>query len=288
MSSQAPLPNFLVIGAQRCATSWLYFCLKEHPDVYLPYIKEVSYFSDYHDKGPEWYRRYFAQWSGQKAVGEVTPSYIYREGVAERIARDLPDVKLIVTFRNPIERAFSQYQKHVRKSLALDFETALERDPEYVERGYYYRQLLRYEKLFPKNRILVLIYEDIKKDPSVHLGRILTFLGVDPSRVPPSAEKIIPSEALGSGLYKYSSPVTTFLRHKLGLGAAIDVVKKSPLMPAVDKLFYHFGPAPKSADAKKAAKPSMRPETRAKLAALFDEENRELAAHLGRDLSFWK
>lgn len=287
--SAVPLPNFLVIGAQRCATSWLYFCLKEHPDVYVPYIKEVSYFSDYYENGPEWYRRYFVPWNGQKAVGEVTPSYFYREGVAERIARDLPDVKLVVTLRNPVERAYSQYQKHVRRGiLAYDFETALENDPEYVERGLYHRQLLRYEKLFPKDRLLVLLYEDIKRDPAAHMGRILEFIGVDASRVPPSAGKVIPSEALGGGLYNYSGPVTAFLRRKLGLGGTIDAVKKSPLMPAVDRLFYRFAATPKSAAAKDPGKPSMRPETRAKLAALFVEENRKLAAHLGRDLSFWK
>jgi len=287
--SAAPLPNFLVIGAQRSATSWLYFCLKEHPDVYVPYIKEVRYFSDYYANGPEWYARYFSQWSGQMAVGEVTPNYLYREGTAERIAKDLPGAKLIVTLRDPVERAYSQYKKHVRAGLTLSFEESLEKDPEYTERGLYLGQLLRYEHLFPKKNILILFYEDIQKDPKHHMKRILEFIGVDASNVPPSTIKIIPSEELASGLYKHTSRVSGFLRNRLGMAPLVDAVKRSKLMPAIDRMLYRFGPKAKGKNGTTAREASsMRPETREKLKRTFEPENRRLAEHLGRDLGFWK
>ena len=86
MTEKRKMPNFLVIGAQRCATSWLYFCLKEHPDIHLPHIKEIDYFSHYYDRGPEWYADSFRAWRGQPAVGEVSPNYLFDEKAAGRIA----------------------------------------------------------------------------------------------------------------------------------------------------------------------------------------------------------
>ncbi len=283
------MSDFLVLGAQRCATSWLYFCLKEHPEVFMPYIKEIGYFTTHHDKGVDWYRRYYKQRAGQKAAGDVTPNYIFHEKAAERIAAELPDAKLIVTFRNPSERAFSQYLKHVRAGAVKgDFEAALKENDQYVKRGFYFSQLERYLKLFPKERLLVLLYEDIQADPRTHLKRIFSFIGVDENFVPSSAARVVPSEDLATGMMAPMSGATGFLR-KSGMGWAVDVMKKSPLLPLADKIRQRFGAAPKKAERSRAVeKTAMSPETRARLNALFAEENEKLGKYLGRDLSFWR
>lgn len=287
--TMAGLPDFLVLGAQRCATSWLYFCLKDHPEIFMPYIKEVGYFSSQHDKGVDWYKRYYKLRAGEKAAGDVTPNYIFHEKAAERIAAELPDAKLVVTFRNPAERAFSQYLKHVRAgAVKTDFETALKENPQYAARGRYWPQLERYLALFPKERILVLIYEDIRADPHRHLKSIFSFIGVDPGFVPASAARVVPSEDLGTGMLRSVSGPAAFLR-KSGMGWAVDALKKSPLLPLADRMRQRFGAMPKKVERGRAVeKASMAPETRARLNAFFAEDNAKLAEFLGRDLDFWK
>ncbi len=290
-STQAPRPDFLVIGAQRCATSWLYFCLKEHPEVYVPFIKELSYFSHYYDKGWDWYLRYFELADGKKAIGEVTPAYIYRENAPERIAKDLPEVKLVAIFRNPIDRAFSQYQKHVRAGIMkADFEMALTMDKEYIERGLYCMQLKRYLKYFQREKILVMIYEDIAVNPQAYLRKVYEFIGADPGFTAKSSTQVIPADDLNTGLYNSVFKVSQFARKNLRLGPIIDTVKRTSVRRAVDKILNEYGPAPtgKKTPASKELKIQMKPETRQGLARLFEEENKKLAELLGRDLSHWK
>lgn len=283
------LPNFLMIGAQRCATTWLYFCLRQHPDVYLPFIKEIDFFSRYYDKGFDWYSRYFRLWRGQRAVGEITPSYLYMEGAAERIKRDLGEVRLIVCLRNPVDRAFSQYRKHLRAgAVHVDFEAALERNPEYVERGFYAKQLDRFLRIFPGDRILVMIYEDVKKDPLSHLERVFDFLEIDSSFVPACAQDLVPSEALGGGIYGPFSKISRFARHRMRLGAFMDFLKKGKLSIPLDRLFDRFGPTRRvPGDGKERPEVVLQPRTREYLASVFKNENQRLSDLLNRDFSFW-
>src|SRR5690606_34294189 len=112
------LPNFLVIGAQRAGTTLLHRILEAHPEVYVPYRrKEVHFFDLYFDRTTQWYENFFPPSepaAKYKAIGEVTPDYMFDQAAPFRIKKILPDCRFIVSLRNPVERAYSAYLYSVR------------------------------------------------------------------------------------------------------------------------------------------------------------------------------
>ena len=132
--SEHMLPNFIVIGSQKAGTTSLYEVFRGHPQIFMPEKKELNFFFQESEfaRGQSYYEEYFAATSaGAIAVGEASPGYICHPDVPARIHAMVPDARLIVTLRNPIERAYSQYWDN-RRRLAepLTFEevmaTALE------------------------------------------------------------------------------------------------------------------------------------------------------------------
>lgn len=196
------LPNYLVIGAPRCGTSWLARNLRTHPQVFLPELKEVHFFDRNYEKGISWYEKFFAE-STEVAVGEATPGYLYGGKYPELIHQVLPHVKLIVSLRDPTERAYSHYwyratDNKVKREI-VPFEHQLTTNPQLIEEGLYGVNLQRYYNLFPKNNILVLRYEDIQLNPGGYMSSIFRFLDVDDSFAPPYLTKVVNSSATRSG-----------------------------------------------------------------------------------------
>ncbi len=132
------LPTFLGIGTQRGATTWLANCLREHPDVFVPELKEASFFDIHYRYGWHFYEGFFGGAQNVKAVGEITPDYLYCLKCPERIARHLPDVKLFAILRNPIERAYSAYIFFEKFRDAGSFENALHMHIHLMQKGLYY------------------------------------------------------------------------------------------------------------------------------------------------------
>jgi hypothetical protein len=178
--------NFIGIGAQKSGTSWVYACLYEHPEVCAP-IKEIHFFSrPRFSEGRGWYEHHFASCAPGKKQGEFSTSYLYSKDAPERIHAFYPSAKIIAILRNPIDRAYSQYRNSIKAGEipeTISFERFLKDEPSAIEQGRYYEQLSRYDALFPSEQMLVLIYEDMRKDPVSFMRRIYTFLGIDSSFV---------------------------------------------------------------------------------------------------------
>lgn len=204
------LPTFIIIGAQKAGTTSLYSYLREHPDVLPCAYKEVWYFDLNYHKGTKWYRRQFVDPSSlpdadsrQYAVGEATPYYLFHPWAPQRIWRTVPDVKLIVLLRDPIARAYSQFQHNVRKHReSLSFLEAIERerqvfaseqerfcsDPSYagefhrhyayLNRSCYADQLEEYLRYFDRRQLLILKSEELFADPGPAYAQTLEFLGL--------------------------------------------------------------------------------------------------------------
>jgi hypothetical protein len=180
------LPNFLIVGVQKGGTASLRSYLAQHPDVFVA-PRELRFFSDDENfrRGLGWYESQFAGWSGQKAVGEKSPAYCLSPAAAERIAKTLPGVRLIWTFRDPVDRAYSQYWHSVSKGKeGKRFERALELERRggrkgYLERGQYHEQIERFLQYVPRELMLFLLAEDLSRDPHAVLERVCEFLGVD-------------------------------------------------------------------------------------------------------------
>lgn len=189
-------PNFLCIGAQKSGTTLLYELLREHPEIYIPEQKELHFFDidDNYKKGISWYLQFFKSSINQKAIGSITPSYIYFDYVPERIQAELGNnIKFIVILRNPIDRAYSHYWMSFKRGYeTLSFEKAImmeharirkgyfeKNNFSYISRGFYSEQLERYYRFFPKENFKILIFERFIKQIDQYIYEILDFLGVE-------------------------------------------------------------------------------------------------------------
>lgn len=183
-------PNFIVIGAARSGTTSLWEYLRSHPDVFMSPAKELIFFWERWHLGIDWYESQFATWRGERAIGEASPGYtIYpaRRGVAERIAKTLPDVKLIYLMRDPVARIHSNYKfRYMLGSESRPIERALIEDPTYVWMSSYALQVNEYLRYFDRSRVLLLLNEDLKDRREETLRRTFEFLGVDGAFVPPN------------------------------------------------------------------------------------------------------
>jgi hypothetical protein len=214
------LPDYLIIGAQRAGTTSLFKYLVQHPAVGRPFLgKGAHFFDTNYSEDLDLYRAYFPttayKWYVKRArhlelvTGEGSPYYLAHPHAPYRIARALPDVKLIALLRDPVERAYSHYQHEVARGFEdLSFEEALEREPKrlsgelermrsdpsynsfglqhhtYLERGLYAKQLEVWYRLFPKDQILILSSEDLFAAPDRAYREALAFLGLTEISLP--------------------------------------------------------------------------------------------------------
>lgn len=181
--------DFIGLGAQKAGTSWLYACLYEHPELCCPQ-KELHFFSrDRYKKGLKWYESQFSRCDEEFKKGEFSTSYLYSREAPTRIVKDYPEAKLIAVIRNPIDRAYSQYRNAIKAgeiSGRCSFEHYLEQEPSAKEQGLYGKQLYRYFQYVSTRVLLVMVYEDIEKDPIEFLKKVYGHLEVDPEFVPKS------------------------------------------------------------------------------------------------------
>lgn len=184
------LPNFLVIGCEKCGTTSLCAMLDQHPEVFVTRPKEPHFFSCHYDRGWDWYASLFEPGRDAIARGEGSVSYAsdeYEHAVAARLHHRLPDIRLIYLARDPIARIESSYRMlhdggH-RSGVHLPFSIgeAIEARPHLLKTTLYWQRINAYRRWFPDEQILVLFQEDLLDHPAATLARCFEFLGVDPA-----------------------------------------------------------------------------------------------------------
>ncbi len=208
------MPNFLIIGAAKSGTTALHEYLQQHPQVYMTPNKETNFFAfegeviDFNGPGDEGvknfsitdletYQAEFEQVTNELALGEACPSYLYLPKAAPKIKKYIPNTRLIVILRNPVERAYANFLHLVRDnrephsdfiSALKDETTRIENNWEwfwhYIQVGYYGSQLQRYYEMFSPSQIKVYLYEDFKTKPVALIQDICRFLEIDNTFVP--------------------------------------------------------------------------------------------------------
>lgn len=296
------LPNFLIIGAAKSGTTALHSYLRQHPDIYMPEKKELSYFShsitvpniprlylEEEIRSFDEYESYFSHATKEKAVGEASPMYLYNKIASVRIKSLIPQCKIIVILRNPIDRAYSAYLHAVRdwREPAKDFYEALDLEPKrikegwsilyhYVNAGLYSQQLERYYSSFPSENIRVFLFEDLLSNPIMLFKDIFSLLGVDPNFEPdmtnhPNVSGTIKSRSYHSfmeRLFVNDNPIKAISRV---------LVPKKIRQAAMLSL--------RSINMEKQKIPD---EYRQTLSVKFAEEIYSLQRLIGRDLSEWR
>lgn len=234
-------PDFIGLGAQKAGTSWIYACLYEHPQVCMP-LKEIHFFSRDRNwtKGYAWYESLFESCPSDRLAGEFSTSYLVEPIMAERIQQRYPQAKLIASLRNPVERAYSNYMNDIKCGVvapSVPFEVALNDHPEYLEQGRYAAQLRQYFAIFPADQMLVLIYEDCRRDPLTFIQGIYAFLGVDATFVPSMVTTKVNASAMPRWVLLERSliKIAGFLHHK-GFRQLWWFVKKLGVANSIRKL----------------------------------------------------
>jgi hypothetical protein len=185
------LPKFLIIGAQKSGTGALYELLRQHPQI-VDRPGEIHFFDLHFDQGIEWYQAQFPERTQPESIrGDKSPYYLFHPLVPERAHALLPQAKLIVLLRNPIDRAYSQYWMNVRKQReTLSFSDALKAEEQrtaelssphhrvfsYLSRGLYIEQLRRWLAYYPLEQMMVISSNDFFNDPQRIVNEILMFL----------------------------------------------------------------------------------------------------------------
>lgn len=278
--------DFIGIGSYKSASRWVVESLADHPAVETAWEhrqQQLGFFDVHYAKGYSWYHRRFR--FDRSVAGEYSVSYFPSASAPARIHRYRPDVRLILSLRDPVERAYSQHKHEVRRGSYEDpalfsFERALKSNPSYVEFGRYHRLLTPWLETFDPKNLHVILVDDIRRKPGRVLERLYGFLGVDPDHRPDHLE-----EAVHTGFLYRSRRLDRMLRivpdalRRLGAGPLVNVVRASGL-PALVRRLNRRDP--------RELIPPMKEETEARLRDRFREDVESLEAVLKRDLSAWK
>lgn len=295
------LPNFLVIGAARSGTTSLHHYLSSHPEIYMSPVKEPNYFAydgerfEFRELAPGWrelarlsvtdlqaYQELFRNVSGEKGIGEISPSYMRSPGAAERIRATIPDARLVAVLRDPAERAFTNYLGRLRDGTeqsadpygaiggALRGEGPVWRSELYIDLGCYHARLRPYFERFDRKQIRIYLFEDFVHDAGTVLRDLFSFLGVDPTFVPDTSLVHNPTGTIDNPVIRFAWTSTRALRVRLG-----------PWVPE---------PARRAAWSllrRNLTRPTLPPDLRAALVEHYRPDVLELEKLLDRDLSAW-
>jgi hypothetical protein len=183
------LPNFLVVGPPRTATTWLHDVMKAHAN--LPRIvKEPRFFDLRYAKGLDWYRKQFEPIAAGTPIGEMGATYFYSANARRRIASVIPHAKIICILRDPVARLYSLYSiRCASGTIRSSFRDALQRDRELIESSRYYFHLTGWIDTFGREQVLVLTYDQLVSDAQAFVDQICRFIGIAPFTIDPSLRK---------------------------------------------------------------------------------------------------
>jgi hypothetical protein len=296
------LPTFVIIGAQKSASSFMQACLADHPDIYMPH-GETPFFEspDYEHSHIGQLEKMF-QGRGERCIGIKRPNYIGKPEVPARIRKHLPNAKLIAVLRNPVDRAVSAYFHSINYGFLppLDVEVGMRRlisDPsfssehkrslEIIEFGYYYRYLSKYDHYIKNGQMLILLHEDITSKPLESVQRVYDFLSVPGDFVPDSLDSR-PQKVLynltrlkllscrNRFMYRYSNDRTRLYAKEMTF---VDKVLTWVITTLDRKVLSMYLPN---------NKPTIGIELRNLLYNLYASDIEALADLINRDISAWK
>ncbi len=277
--SDGRLPDFVVAGAAKGGTTSLFYYLQPHPQVWMPANKELHFFSNHFDRGPEWLRAQFAGAGADQIVGEMTPEYLEHPHAVERMATLIPAAKIVVILRHPVERAYSHYQMQRAKFSVEDpFTRILDLEEQggaravplphaaYLRGGRYHEHIQRLLQHYPRSALLVLLMDDLEGDPATTYRQLCAHLGISSEPLP---------ENLGRR-YNRTMPVRSKLVRKVMVRYQLDKRLPKNIGQYLDYFNRNKNPYPELDQA-----------TRRRLLDYYRDDTTALATFLNRDLSPW-
>lgn len=274
--------DFIFLGAQKAATSWIFSCIQEHPEICIP-VKDIHFFSreNAFSKGIDFYLYNFKKCKPSSIKGEISTSYLYSEIAIKRINQVFPNVKYLVILRDPIERALSHFNNDIksgRVSVNTTFEEALKLKPSYILNGKYKKHLEVIVQNFEQDKLKIIFYDDIITNPEDVLIEVFSFIGVDAEfKSTYSSRKINVARIPRSFLLDKLWTIIAHFISKVGLRNMLWVLKKNGITEFLRKLNTKKTPPIKTINMS----------TRSELMDIFSEDISWLQKTTGRDLSGW-
>lgn len=282
--------DFIGVGVPRAATTWILKCLEAHPEVCIPKIRALGdFFAEevLEKRNFAGYRAFFSHCLKNQRTGHIETGLLYAKKAPAVIKKLFPKIKLIVCLRNPIERLYSHYL--LKESRGEPFNWAL-----HQKMGLYFYPLKRYLDNFPAKQILVLIYEDIEKDPLLFIQNIYRFLGINHKFVPRYlGQKINPTAKTRQKIPLLNSfniiKTSSYLKRSNFGRKVLEILRYLKFPSLVNFAVSHniredldLGVEPM------AEKPSIGRKARLRLWKFYKKDIAQLEKLIKRDLSFWK
>lgn len=290
--------DFSGIGVAKAGTTWIARCLAEHPSVCMALRKETNFFLRKHifsclpifrdhgmahyDEGLEWYKRMFSNHKPGQLYGEFSNAYLADPECSALLHTHNPRLKLLCCFRNPVDAAYAGYFQLSRVQPLPDrFEDFLASYPQLSEYGRYHHNLQPFLKLFPREQIYLMLFDDIKADPAAFYRGICEFLEIDSSFVPPALnQRLNPRTVLRSRMVHN---LRCAIAGVMARNAATRQVRRGLGRLGAGRLAFRLF----RLNEKPGTVPPMSPETRRLLVDFFRKDNEALGELLHRDLSHW-
>lgn len=274
------LPNFIYGGPPKAGSSWIYNLLDAHPQVFVPEGKYLQFFTDFYERGLDWYAKPFAKATAQHiARCDLTTDYLFVPEAAERLAKHIPDARIFFSLRDPVERDWSAYQHLLRTGQIFG---SIEQEADRAHRllstcSAYSDAIERSWRLFGKENTHILWFDDIRSEPQAVADSLFDFLGVARREISASegAAKNVARAARSGRLNGLLKNGAVALR-AAGLSKVIGKIKDNPM---VDRLLFSADRVPKLKEA---------PDALAFLSDRHASELNRLETLLGRDLSRWR
>ncbi|WP_395327327.1 sulfotransferase [Novosphingobium sp. BL-8H] len=267
-------PQFIVIGAVKAATTWIQARLVENPAIFMP-PPEPHYFSSEFERGEEWYRAFFQDRPGAAhLIGEKSADYLAHPLAARRIAATLPDVKLVLQLRNPVERAYSDYKMLYRRGTVKgppeDYLTTPDNPfARFLEDGLYARHLARWFDLFPREQMLIYLYDDVITHPHAIIEAVSRHIGAEP---------VFEADRTARENNSRSALLPLPLRKALApLKSSVRPLRGNPVFESMRSLL-----------AREVAYPPLPPALRERMRDFYSRDIESLEAMSGLDLARWK
>jgi len=275
---RAWLPSFFVIGPPRTGTTWLYEVLKEHTLLPAP-TKETRFFDAHFHRGIDWYRAHYPRPTGTQRIGEIAPTYFASQNASERIARTVPEARVVCVFRNPVHRVISLYKlKRAYGLIPWDFDQAMVLDPEMLESSRYATRLNAWRNALGMDRVLPTLYDDLQERSQSYLNSLSDFIDIPRFTLAESQRtRIHASESMthprSYHRTRSASTLADWFKARR-LDRFVALVRNSP----VRKLFLGGGPVFNDLPSEKIRL----------LYEFFRPEVEQLEVMLNRDLTSWK
>ncbi len=185
-SKNNKLPDFLIIGVPKGGTTYLYHLLNQHTQIEMSRRKEIHFFDRHYHRGLRYYKSFFPSAVKGVKTGEASVNYFYSEKVKNRIAQDLPNCKLILLLRDPIDRAYSHFQMNKKDMIEKSFDQYVTSDGfesnkyRYLEKGLYAEYLPIWQSFLERGNLLILKSEELFSDTNNVISKVHQYLDLKP------------------------------------------------------------------------------------------------------------